>query len=170
MTRTGWLVYYLTAWIIGSVLMSVGLWVPIPGTPSALNFSPPSGFAVLVFCFYGLFLGAGPSLLGAFILRALARIAHWETPAPWVIAGTLLTVLEIFVLGRWGEKFAESWTKRPDAFFWLTFGPAGVLRAGWWLAIPVGAATSFILYRVHRAFRQGTAGATAAGGKDLRPA
>ena len=28
MTRTGWLVYYLTAWIIGSVLMSVGLWVP----------------------------------------------------------------------------------------------------------------------------------------------
>jgi hypothetical protein len=164
MTRSGWLAYYMAAWIIGSVFMSVGMWVRSPAPPGVLNFSPPSGFAVLVFCFYGLLLGAAPSLLAALLLRTIARIAHWETPAPWVIVGTVLTVLEMLVLGRWGEKFAESGPKRFDLFFWFTIGPAGVWNTGWWLTIPVGAATSFLLYRVHRAFRQEPATPSAGSG------
>jgi len=34
----------------------------------------------------------------------------------------------------------------------LTYGPKTVVEAGWWLAIPAGAATAYLLSHVQRAF------------------
>jgi hypothetical protein len=165
MTRSGALAYYMAAWIIGAVFMSLAVWMRDPSGASVTQFSPPTGFGVLLFCFYGLIYGAAPALAGAFLLRTIASLACWETPAPWVAAGTLVTVLEMLGLGIWGRTLAASRQIPSRILSLITFGPKTVLDGGWWLAIPVGAATSFILYRVHRAFRQGSTAATAASDK-----
>jgi hypothetical protein len=34
----------------------------------------------------------------------------------------------------------------------ITWGPMTVLEAGWWLPIPAGAVTAYLLCRVQRAF------------------
>jgi hypothetical protein len=164
MTRSGALAYYMAAWIIGAVFMSLGIWLRDPASASITPFSPPTGFGILLFCFYGLIYGAAPALAGAFLLRTIALLARWQTPVPWAVAGTLLAVLEMLGLGIWGRQVAAS-QQIPSRFLSLiTFGPKTVLDGGWWLAIPVGAATSFILYRVHRAFGQGSRATTGASG------
>jgi hypothetical protein len=155
MTRSGALAYYMAAWIIGAIFMSLGVWMRDPAGASITPFSPPTGFGVLLFCFYGLIYGAAPALAGAFVLRTMASAARWQTPGPWVVAGTLLAVLEMCGLGAWGRLVAASQQSPSRILSLLTFGPKTVLDGGWWLAIPVGAASSFILYRVHRAFREG---------------
>ena len=162
MTRSGALAYYMAAWIIGAIFMSLGVWMRDPAGASITPFSPPTGFGVLLFCFYGLIYGAAPALAGAFLLRTIASAARWQTPAPWVAAGTLLAVLEMWGLGAWGRLVAASQQSPSRILSLITFGPKTVLDGGWWLALPVGAATSFILYRVHRAFREACPATTGA--------
>lgn len=164
MTRSGALAYYMAAWIIGAVFMSLGIWLRDPASASITPFSPPTGFGILLFCFYGLIYGAAPALAGAFLLRTIALLARWQTPVPWAVAGTLLAVLEMLGLGIWGRQVAASQQIPSRILSLITFGPKTVFDGGWWLAIPVGAATSFILYRVHRAFGQGSPATTGASG------
>lgn len=152
MTRRGSLAYYLAAWIIGCVFMSLAIWLrDAPGaTVGQLSFR--TGFGILLFCFYGLVFGACASLLGAFLLRRLAFWRQWDQPGPWVAAGAALAPILVTVLGAWGRSIAVAPKLAPKWVQLATFGPKIVLDAGWWLAIPVGAATAFVLYRVHRAF------------------
>jgi len=164
MTRSCALAYYMAAWIIGAIFMSLGVWMRDPSGASITQFSPPTGFGVLLFCFYGLIYGGAPALAGAFLLRTIASLARWQAPAGWVVAGTLLAVLEMWGLGIWGRQVAASPQTPARILSLITFGPKTVLDAGWWLSIPVGAATSFILYRVHRAFRQESAASSGASG------
>lgn len=152
MTRRGALAYYLTAWICGSVFMSLCVWLRGIGSSTVNQLSLRTTFGILLFCFYGLILGAGAALLDGFLLRQLARRAHWNGPGPWVFAGASLAIAVVGVLGMWGRHISSEPRIPPGWAQLLTFGPKAVLEAGLWLAIPAGAATAFVLYRVHRAF------------------
>ena len=161
MTRRGSLVYYLSAWILGCFFMSLLIWVKdmfavtldIPLTRSA--------FGLLFFYFYGLVFGAVAAFLGALLLRRMMAALKCKTPSHWAIAGAILAPVLIAVLGIWGRRLEIA--QRPDARLLglLTFGPKTVLEAGWWLAIPAGAATAFFLCRIQRAFVSQKTGATA---------
>jgi hypothetical protein len=152
MTRRGSLVYYLAAWIIGCVFMSLAIWLRDTGSATLGQLSFRTGFGILLFCFYGLVFGACAALLGAFLLRRLAFWLQWNHPGPWVAAGAGLATVLITVLGAWGRRVTAAPRVVPKWVQLATFGPKIVLDTGWWLALPVGAATAFVLYRVHRAF------------------
>jgi hypothetical protein len=152
MTRRGTLVYYLSAWILGCFFISASLW--IKDMYFARSSHPFSDFAfgLLYFYFFGLISGAIAALLGAFFLRRGMMALKCKTPSHWAIAGGILTPALLFILGTWGRHVALQ--QRPETR-WLeliTFGPKTVLEAGWWLAIPAGAATAFLLCRIQRAF------------------
>jgi len=157
MTRRGTIVYYLSAWILGCFFASLLLWIKDIFAPT-LNVSlSRSAFGLLFFYFYGLLLGALPALLGGFLLRLIMGALKCKTPWHWAIAGAILASLLIVVLGIWGRpvEMLQHPNLRLAGLF--TFGPKLVLDAGWWLAIPSGAATAYLLGRIQRAFAQQSA-------------
>ena len=153
MTRRGSLAYYLAAWIGGCVFMSVCLWmwVFIEGGRQNERLAPIA-FGLLLSCFYGLIIGAAASLLFAFLLRRLMAALRWRAVLQWAIAGAVLNTIVIVALGncdRWANAHSVPTLSRIGI---LTAGPGVVMDTGWWIAIPAGAATAYVLYRIDRAF------------------
>jgi hypothetical protein len=152
MTRRGSLAYYLAAWICGCFFMSAAVWLKDLGNQPVQLVTPTGVAGLLFFSFYGLILGAIAAMTGAFLLRRLMALAHWEQGWQWALAGAILAPLLIGALGAWWRH--ATWPAQPGPR-WLSllaYGPSIVLEAGLWLAIPPGAATAFVLYRIHRAF------------------
>lgn len=152
MTRRGSLIYYLSAWILGCFFMSLAIWTKDMMGPTHGLVSTRSAFGLMFFYFYGLILGALAAFLGAFILRRLMRTVKCKTPSHWAAGGAILTPLVIAALG-WLGRHADL-AQRPGGrlLALLTTGPKVVLEAGWWLAIPAGAATAYLLCRIERRF------------------
>ncbi len=152
MTRRGSIVYYLSAWILGCFFMSLLLWIKDMFAAALDVPLSRSAFGLLFFYFYGLLLGALASLVGGFLLRAIMAALKCKTPIHWTVAGAILAPLLIFVLGIVGRRIET--IQHPDLrlFGLLTLGPKTVLDTGWWLAIPSGAATAYLLCRIQRAF------------------
>ncbi len=152
MTRRGSLIYYLSAWILGCFFMSLAIWTKGMMGPTYGPFSAPSAFSLMFFYFYGLILGALAAFLGAFVLRRLMRAVRCKTPSHWAVAGAILMPLVIAALGWLGRRVDLAQRPGERLLALLTTGPKVVLDAGWWLAIPAGAATAYLLCRVERRF------------------
>jgi hypothetical protein len=153
MTRSGSLAYYLTAWICGCFFMSLIVWVrDLFGATADNAFSTHSVFGLIFFYFYGLVFGAIAALVGGFLLRRVMTALKCKTPSHWAAAGAILAPAVITVLGLWGRHVGIDEQSGMRALRIITFGPKIVVETGWWLAIPAGAATSYLLCRVQRAF------------------
>ena len=152
MTRRGSLIYYLSAWILGCFFMSLLVWVKDMFAATLDAPMTRSAFGLLFFYFYGLIFGALAALIGAFLLRAVMAALKCKTPIHWSVAGAVMAPLVIAILGIWGRR--AGMVQRPGMRLvgLLTFGPKTVLEAGWWLAIPAGAPTAYLLCRIQRAF------------------
>jgi len=152
MTRRGSLIYYLTAWILGCFFMSLAVWTQDMWGAARLGSGLREAFGVLFFNFYGLVFGALSALIGGFLLRRIAALMGCRTPFHWAIFGAVLAPILISLLGTWGRRMDAAGQSSFHLLSLLTFGPKTVLEAGWWLAIPAGAATGYFLGRVQRAF------------------
>jgi hypothetical protein len=154
MTRRGSLIYYLTAWICGCFFMSLAIWIRDMWGAAIVGAQLRQAFGLLFFYFYGLIFGAFAAVLGAFFLRRVGAGLKCKTPLHWAILGAIISPALIGLLGTWGRHLSTGDPPglRLDAFF--LFGPKTALEAGWWLAIPAGAATAYLLCRVQRAFTQ----------------
>lgn len=153
MTRRGSLAYYLAAWICGCFFMSVAICLKDPLALVGANIALAARF--IYFYFFALMLGAAPTLLGALLLRRAMIIVGRTRAALWMITGALITAGLIVIVGGWARSSLGALHSRayPAEFvFALTGGLVFASTEGWWLAIPVGAATAFILYRIDRAF------------------
>jgi hypothetical protein len=152
MTRHGSLIYYLSAWTLGCFFMSVAIWVNDMIGHAENAFSARSAFGLLFFYFYGLIFGALATFVGAWLLRRIMTALRCKTPTHWAVVGMILAPLLIVMLGVWGRHVGMG--QRPGMRLQglLTFGPKTVLEAGWWLAIPAGAASGYFLCRIQRAF------------------
>jgi hypothetical protein len=152
MTRRGSLVFYLSAWILGCFFMSLLVWAK---NIFAASFDLPlsrSAFGLLIFYFYGLVFGALAALIGAFLLRAVAPALKAKAPVAWAVVGALLAPLLIAALGMLGRRVQAFSPVAARLVDLLTWGPRTVLDVGWWLAVPAGAATGYLLCRIERAF------------------
>jgi hypothetical protein len=151
-THRGSLIYYLTAWILGCFFMSALVWGKDLGGSTESLFRIRSAFGLLFFCFYGFILGAVTAFLGAFLLRRIMKALKSKTPWQWAVAGALLTPALVAAIGtlggHWNDPSMPRWTLMAIS----TYGAQMILEAGWWLAIPAGAATGYFLGRVERAF------------------
>ena len=155
MTSRGSLAYYLAAWVCGCFFMASAFWLDIHwpyGRSSAAVFHDV-GFLGL--CFFGLILGAGPSLLFGWALRRLLRLLRAENIWIWMAAGAALALLLIWVLGSAGRLARDPrflpYSALPVWPF-LLVGPLTILEGSIWVSLPVGAATASVLYAVQRAF------------------
>jgi len=152
MTRRGSLIYYLSAWILGCFFMSLAIWTKDMMGPTHGLVSARSAFGLMFFYFYGLILGAFAAFLGAFVLRRLMRAVRCKTPSHWAVAGAILMPLVIAALGWLGRRVDLAQRPGERLLALLTTGPKVVLEAGWWLAIPAGAATAYLLCRIECRF------------------
>ncbi len=153
MTRSGSLAYYLTAWICGCFFMSFCVWTKdLFGTSANNTFPTHSAFGLIVFYFYGLVFGAFAALAGAFVLRRVMTALKCMTPSHWAVAGAILAPMVVAILGLWGRHVGIDEQSGMRALRVITHGPKMVVETGWWLAIPAGAATAYLLCRVQRAF------------------
>jgi len=153
MTRSGSLAYYLTAWICGCFFMSLSVWTKdLFGVAANNAFSTRSVFGLIFFYFYGLVFGAIAALTGAFLLRRVMAALKCMTASHWAVAGAILAPAVIAILGLWGRHVGIDEQSGMRVVRIITFGPKIVVEAGWWLAIPAGATTAYLLCRVQRAF------------------
>jgi hypothetical protein len=153
MTRRGSLAYYLTAWICGCFFMSLAVWTrDLFGASSSNAFSSRSVFGLILFYFYGLVVGAIAALLGAFLLRRVMAALKCLTATHWAAAGAILAPLLIAILGILGTRIGTEGQGGLRVSRLITYGPMTVYEAGWWLPIPAGAATAYLLCRVQKAF------------------
>jgi hypothetical protein len=152
MTRRGSLVYYLSAWILGCFFMSAAVWLSSGWGGFRIESALRQVSGLLFFYFYGLVLGALPSLILAFLLRQVAAILKCKTAWHWAIFGAILTPVLLGALGTLGPRLGSVTGNGWRVLDWVTSGPHIVLVSGWWLTIPVGAVTAFLLCRIERAF------------------
>src|SRR6202007_3208390 len=109
------------------------------GARVALSRSPDA-FGVLFFYFYGPVFGALAILIGAFLLRRIMTLLKCKTPLHWAVAAAILAPLLVAALGKWGMRTAAGQRVDPGLLSFVLYGPTMVFQAGWWLAIPAGAA------------------------------
>jgi hypothetical protein len=153
MTRSGSLAYYLTAWICGCFFMSLAVWTKdLFGTSANNAFSTHSVFALIFFYSYGLVFGVVAALAGGFLLRRVMSVLKCKTPSHWTAVGAILAPVVVAILGLWGRHIGDEGQNGMRVFRTITYGPRIVMDTAWWLAIPAGAATAYLLCRVQRAF------------------
>jgi hypothetical protein len=152
MTQRGSIVYYLSAWILGCFFMTLLVWARDMFAATPTFPVSRSTFGLLFFYFYGLLLGSLAALLGAFLLRVIMAALKCKTPVHWALAGAILTPVLLVILGVLGRRIEGIQHTGLRLAGLLTLGPKIVLDAGWWLAIPPGAATAYFLCRIQRAF------------------
>jgi len=153
MTRSGSLAYYLTAWICGCFFMSLSVWTrDLFGAAANNAISTRSIFGLIFFYFYALVFGAVAAFAGGFLLRRVMAGLKCKTPNHWAVVGAILAPAVVALLGLWGRHAGIGEQGAMRVIRIITYGPKLVVEAGWWLAIPAGAATAYLLCRVQRAF------------------
>ena len=170
MTRRGSLAYYLAAWICGCFFMSVAICIKDRNALAGANFSV--AVRLMYFYFFALMLGFAPALFFGLLLRRTAALLGRKHPSIWIAAGAMIAAVLVAAIGGWNRDVMA--VAHPRIFptglvFALTGGLGFTHDEGWWLAIPVGAATAYVLYRIDRAFApqspMGDQSATVTGGR-----
>ncbi len=143
MTRRGSLAYYLAAVVVGCFAMTACLWfyhvlVELPH-PGLLNLY-----------FLSLLTGSFTALVFAFLLRLVMAVVNGRTGRQWLFSGAVLALLLVWGMGSLAIAFAP--VRKGPLWMALLGGPVFVGLATPWLALPAGASTAYVLYRIHRAF------------------
>jgi hypothetical protein len=151
MTRTGSLAYYLAGVVCGSFFYTL-----VHFAADFANRSSSGMWArdILLAFFLGTIFGWFPQIAAAFALRRLAGPLKWSAAWHWVVGGAGIFLVVFLVLGIAGAQIETiSGGSRYDWAEKLLFGQATLsARASVWQGLLAGAATSFVLYRVNRAF------------------
>ena len=159
MTSRGSLAYYLAAWVCGCSIMAFAFWMELQFSRRASLQGTFQGVSFLGFCFFGLFFGAVPSLLFAWILRRLLKLFHAEAFWIWIAAGATIALALLWCLVALGELLRDPRSLPYSALpIWpfLVVGPLALAEGSIWITLPVGAATAAILFAVNRTFAQKT--------------
>jgi len=155
MTRRGSLAYYLAAIVVGCLCWAVAILVIARTTTYHWN------TAREFFFLYFLVVSQGwlATLLFAFLLRKIAAAFAWSRAWQWMVAGGCIA---IFVVAAWvfvptdwiGARFIMGllmWLL-PFGNMVFVFGFARSTIVLLPTIFLVGAATAFVLHRIHRAF------------------
>jgi len=160
MTRHGSLAYYLAAWVCGCFFATVAFWLDIHvlRIQSMQDVFNQVGF--LAFYFFGLILGAVPSLLFGWGLRKVMKRFHTSGAWGWALAGAGLALLLVSILSGVAHLARDPRYVPYSALpIWpfLIVGPAYLAEGNIWLTLPTGFATAAVLFAVQRAFAQQSA-------------
>ncbi len=155
MTRRGSLAYYLAAVVIGCLFLTAA--ILIVAKSSTLHWNTGRDF--LLVYFLSVSHGWIAALLFAFLLRRSSGALAWNRSWQWLILGGCLAILVLsawfLIPGTWaGSAYVMRWLlwllPCGDALTGFAFGSS--LKVLLPAVFVVGAATAFVLYRVHHAF------------------
>lgn len=152
MTRHGSLAYYLAAWVCGCFFMPICL-LGTPNFPGSASEVPLNVLLRIPFSYFlALMFGAFSSLLFGFLLRRISRWLALSRTWQWLLAGAILAPILIALIG---SIFLLP-HRRPMYFLlFIDYAPYSIISGGIgfvWRVIPAGAATAWVLFRIHRAF------------------
>jgi hypothetical protein len=155
MTSRGSLAYYLAAWVCGCSFMALGFWIELRFSRSASSQGTFQDVGFLGFCFFGLFFGAVPSLLFAWMLRRLLKLFQARELWLWIAVGAVISFSLLWCLVSLGQVLRDPrylpYSALPVWPF-LVAGPLALSEGSLWITLPVGAATAAILFAVDRTF------------------
>ena len=152
MTRRGSLIYYFGAVTLGSFFLAATYFIySMLQGGSRENI----GRDFLFSYFFTMMLTLLPLLFCAFLLRRAAMAFRWGSPWPWMLAGAALFLAMVQALGWMGhaiqsDKMVVEWWRA--TLMVLLIGPTLAVKQPWWLPLPAGALTAWLLHRIHRAF------------------
>ncbi len=158
MTRRGSLAYYLAGVVCGSFFYTLAHF--ITARPNRGIGTSWAGGLLEAF-FIGTIFGWFPQIVAAFLLRRVSVPLRWSEAWHWVVGGAGIFLLVFVVLGMVGAAIDQR-TGGLGYGRWaqIFFGQATLSdRSGIWQGLAAGAATSFVLYRVHRSFLPAEEGA-----------
>jgi hypothetical protein len=149
MTRRGTLAYYLAAWVIGCFVVAFLQWL---GEALAGEIHPAS--ILLTTYFFSLIFGAVAILLFAFLLRRSLRLLKSHALWMWLLAGAVLSLLEILILIHMRNAILSIRVGEFGEFFFAAvLNAAGTLSGhNLWQAPVDGAITAVVLCIIDRAF------------------
>jgi hypothetical protein len=151
MTRTGSLAYYMAAIVCGSFFFTLAQF--LIGREN--HGGPPDWAKAFLFAFFlETIFGLVPQVLGAFLLRRLAKPLRWTEAWHWAVGGAGLFVLVLITLGMIGTAFSRLASgpqlEQIGRFF---FGRAmDSIHGGIWQGLIAGGLTALVLFLVQRAF------------------
>lgn len=157
MTRRGSIAYYMAAVVCGCFFLVVAL----AGVGQRSLRVSPAGFGdIFLLYFLSLAYGSISLLLFAFLLRVLARRIRWISGIEWMVGGAILAcVLAWSMNAIWVHWLSQRDLPGPTRLWMIVFGgPVGLVglakgpvSATLAMAL-MGAATAWVLERIHRAF------------------
>ena len=158
MTHRGSIVYYLTAWVVGSISTATLVWFFASRGPDLFMAYRPDDTVgrFLGLTMGSLIFGAIPASLFGWILRRVATSFPAAGALSWILIGSFLFLALNFVLGAGDEQLLLS--GRPLAgvakvlLIFVLAGPGMVFKTGLVATVPAGGITAFVLSLVHRAF------------------
>jgi hypothetical protein len=156
MTRRGSLIYYLAAWALGCFFMVLAVWCQNMILTPSQDLTREASQGLLTLLVYGYLFGAPTALLYGLLLRRIMLALKCKTPMHWALVGAILALLVVVALGIGSRRAALLLPENYAALLFQFVVSDAVLRAGWWLTIPAGAATGYYLGRIERAFAPAT--------------
>jgi hypothetical protein len=157
MTRRGSLVYYLAAWAVGCFAITLMLWVKDLIALGSAAFARNISFELIGLYFYSCLCGAFVTLFGAFVLRRIMATVKSPTAVHWIVTGAIVAAVSVEGFSRVGNYLEPLVSRRHGgieaASFLLFLGAQAIVDRGWWLVIPAGAMTAYVLYRIDRVFQ-----------------
>lgn len=153
MTRRGSLAYYLASWACGCFFMTVSF----AGLPKPEQFPHRIVLELIYLYFLALFFGAFTSLLFGFLLRRIAGGLEFARAWQWILTGAILAPILVSALGSIMLVQGRATEFLLSIQLYFLYAPQLIVSGGakmLWRVIPAGAATAFVLFRVHQAFGQ----------------
>lgn len=98
----------------------------------------------LLFVYFGLLIGWGPSLLFAMLLTFAMRMIGPGRLGAWLLAGLLLAPGLTLALGALASKTGAA---QQGLLGYFLYGPLWLFQ-GWWLTIPGGMVTAFFCFQL----------------------
>ncbi|MGB6877227.1 MAG: hypothetical protein WBD87_14465 [Candidatus Acidiferrales bacterium] len=133
--------------------MSFTIWLG-----NELHPAEPRSVSLLLYIYFlSLMFGAVMSLLFGFFLRRAVNGMRWKRTWQWLAGGAILAPALTALLGAIASSNALQGSGWRVWIFLPLMGPYAINgRHGWMplLAAPAGAATAWVLSRIHRAFAE----------------
>ncbi len=152
MTRTGSLAYYFAAIACGCFFLAVSYFAYFLTTGAKVE-HPARDFIFIYFV--AILVGWIPLVLIGLLLRRLANRWKLAWLWQWVIAGCVIAAAVFLLMAAIGSGI-EQWRGPAylrTALLFVFVGPFFMAKQPLWLPLPAIAATTWVLFLVHRAFQ-----------------
>jgi hypothetical protein len=153
MTRTGSLAYYIAAIVCGCFFLAASYFAYFLSTDAKIEHPARDFFFVY---FVAILIGWIPQTVIALLLRRLA--VRWKLAWlwQWILAGCVIAGVVFLLMAAMGNTI-DHWKSGPvylrTALMFIFVGPFFMATQPLWLPFPAAAATSWVLFLVHRAFQ-----------------